>query len=129
MNTWLRMCMNISQSGQPVTLFGAGIGVPNNIEPRVERRYFATIHYLALVCEDQMLAERLRRRPEWRGSGEHSYIAEHQRFNQWFKTFSGEQPPIRLLDTTDLDEETTANQVEIWINEKLQNPSATIRSA
>jgi hypothetical protein len=30
--TWLRMCKNISQSGRPVVLFGAGIGVPGNLD-------------------------------------------------------------------------------------------------
>jgi len=128
-DTWLRMCKNISQSGRPVALFGAGIGVPGNIETRVERRYFAAVHYLALVCDDQALAERLLRRPEWRGSGEPAYVGEHQRFNQWFKTHSSAQAPIRLLDTTDLDEETTANQVELWINEKLRDTIAATRSA
>ncbi len=127
--TWLRMCKNISQSGRPVALFGAGIGVPNNIEPRVERRYFSAVHYLALVCDDRALAERLQRRPQWRGSGAAAYIEEHQRFNQWFKSYSSAQPPIRLLDTTDLDEESTADQVELWINETLQNTGATTRFA
>jgi len=127
-DTWLRMCKNISQSGRPVVLFGAGVGVPGNIEPRVERRYFATVHYLALVCDDHALAERLRRRPKWRGSGEPAYVKEHQQFNRWFKTYSSAEPPIRLLDTTDLNAETAANQVELWINEKLRNPSDTIRS-
>jgi hypothetical protein len=127
-DTCLRVCKNISQSGRPVALFGAGPGVPGNIEPRVERRYFAAIHYLALVCDDQALAERLRGRPKWRGSGEAAYIEEHQRFNQWFKAYGSAQPPIRLLDTTDLDAETTANQVESWINEKLRNPNDPIRS-
>jgi hypothetical protein len=127
-DTWLRMCKNISQSGRPVALFGAGFGVPGNIEPRVERRYFTDVHYLALVCDDQALAERLRRRPKWRGSGEPAYIEEHQRFNQWFKSYAGAEPPISLLDTTDLDEGTTANKVELWINEKLRNISDTIGS-
>lgn len=127
-DTWLRVCKNISQSGRPVVLFGAGVGVPDNIEPRVERRYFASVHYLALVCDDQALAERLRRRPKWRGSGEPAYIEEHQRFNQWFKSYGSAQPPIRLLDTTDIDEETTANQVELWIDERLGNTRDTIRS-
>ena len=36
---WLRLCKNISQSGRPVVLFGAGMGVPENMEPCVERRY------------------------------------------------------------------------------------------
>ena len=35
--TWLRMAKNISQAGRPVVLFGAGMGVPENIEPCVER--------------------------------------------------------------------------------------------
>jgi hypothetical protein len=120
-DTWLRMCKNISQSGRPVVLFGAGMGVPGNIESRVERRYFTDVHYLALVCDDRALAERLRRRPEWRGSGQPAYIEEHQRFNNWFKTYGSAEPPIRLLDTTGIDEETTANQVELWINEKISN--------
>jgi hypothetical protein len=127
-DTWLRMCKNISQSGRPVVLFGAGVGVPDNIEPRVERRYFAAVHYLALVCNDHVLAERLRRRPTWRGSGEPAYVKEHQQFNEWFKTYSNAQPPIRLLDTSDLDAETAANEVELWINEKLRNPSDPIRA-
>jgi len=37
MELWLRMCKNVSQAGQPVVLFGAGTGVPMNIEPCVER--------------------------------------------------------------------------------------------
>jgi hypothetical protein len=92
-DTWLRMCKNISQSGRPVALFGAGPGVPGNIEPGVERRYCADVHYLALVCDDRAPAERLRRRPEWRGSGQPAYIEEHQRFNNWFKTYGSAEPP------------------------------------
>lgn len=66
--TWLRICKNISQSGRPVTLFGAGAGVPENIETCVERRYFTEVHYLALVCSDDVLQDRLLTRPAWRGS-------------------------------------------------------------
>jgi len=33
----LRLCKNISQAGNPVVLFGAGTGVPYNIEPCAER--------------------------------------------------------------------------------------------
>jgi predicted kinase len=118
---WLRMCKNIAQSGRPVVLFGAGVGVPENIEPCIERRYFSSVEYLALVCDDNALAERLQSRPQWRGSNEPGYIAEHQSFNRWFKTYTNTQPPIERLDTTDLDEEITANQVERWINQKI-NP-------
>lgn len=71
--TWLRMAKNISQAGRPIVLFGAGMGVPENIEPCVERRYFSEIHYLALVCDDGVLAQRLRARPAWRGAGDQAY--------------------------------------------------------
>ncbi|MEZ4519803.1 MAG: hypothetical protein R3C44_24235 [Chloroflexota bacterium] len=37
---WLRMAKNISQSGQPVILFGAGFAVPSNMKPVRERRCF-----------------------------------------------------------------------------------------
>lgn len=54
--TWLRVHKNISQAGRPVVLFGAGAGVPDNIEPRIERRYFAFVEHLALVCDDTVLS-------------------------------------------------------------------------
>ena len=75
--TWLRMAKNIAQSRRPVVLFGAGFGVPGNIEPCIERRYFSAVHYLALTCADEDLRERLRARPEWRGSGQAAFVEPH----------------------------------------------------
>jgi predicted kinase/DNA-directed RNA polymerase subunit RPC12/RpoP len=116
--TWLRVCKNISQSGRPVVLFGAGVGVPENIENCVERRYFSKVHYLALVCSDEVLPERLQQRPAWRGAHEPAYIEEHVRFNQWFKSYNrNNQPAIKLLDTTAVSLEETAHQVGSWIDE------------
>lgn len=48
------MAKNISQPGRSVVLVGAGMGVPENIEPCVELRYFAEVHYLAMVCTDDI---------------------------------------------------------------------------
>ena len=118
--TWLRVCKNISQSGRPVVLFGAGMGVPDNMEPCVERRYFSALHYLALVCDDELLAERLRGRGEWRQSSDPAYIAEHTRFNHWFKeNAGGTEPSIDLLDTTGVPVEDTTAQVVAWIRRKM----------
>ncbi len=117
--TWLRVCKNISQSGQPVVLFGSGVGVPENIENRIERRYFSKIHYLALVCSDETLPERLQQRPVWRGTREPAYIEESIRFNHWFKTYDS-QPVIKLLDTTNTNLEETARQVASWIDESIK---------
>lgn len=116
--TWLRVAKNISQAGRPVILFGAGMGVPENIEPCVERRYFSYIHYLALVCDDDLLAQRLKARPAWRGSGDQAYIETHVQFNQWFKEQGNRNTPISLLDTTDVLLERTIEQVKTWIREK-----------
>jgi hypothetical protein len=116
--TWLRMAKNISQSGRPVVLFGAGAGVPENIEPCVERRYFSGTHYLALVCDDEVLEERLRARPAWRGCGEPGYIENHIRFNHWFKEGQNGSHPIALIDTTHASLEGTVGQVRAWIMEK-----------
>jgi hypothetical protein len=118
--TWLRMCKNISQSGRPVVLFGAGMGEPNNLEPRIERRYFSTIEYLALVCDDEALADRLKQRPAWRGTHTADYIEGHQKYNQWFKTHRAGNPPIQLVDTTEAGVESSAQQVTAWITERLE---------
>ncbi len=117
--TWLRVCKNISQSGRPVVLFGAGVGMPENIENRIERRYFSKVHYLALVCSDETLSQRLQQRPVWRGTREPDYVEEHIRFNSWFKVYNG-QPVIKLTDTTNVALEETTLQVRSWINESVR---------
>ena len=63
-NLCLRTAKSISQAGRPVVLCGSAI--PEQYEACAERRYFAEIHCLALVCDDQVLAKRLRDRPGWR---------------------------------------------------------------
>jgi predicted kinase len=113
--TWLRVCKNISQSGRPVVLCGAGVGVPENLETRIERRYFSEIHYLALTCSDETLSKRLGQRPGWRGTHDPAYVEEHIRFNRWFKEYNS-QPAIQLADTTNASLEETAHQVVSWIH-------------
>lgn len=116
---WLRLCKSISQSGRPVVLFGAG-AIPENVEPCQERRYFSAVHYLALVCDDDDLAQRLRRRPAWRKSSSQAYIEEHVKFNQWFKANAGQtSPAIELLDTSSISVAESARQVALWIRAKV----------
>jgi len=113
---WLRMSKNIGQSGRPVVLFGAGMGVPDNIEPCIERRYFSAVHYLALICEDAVLVERLRARPQWRTSASDAFLQTQIDFNRWFReTGPTLDPPITLLDTTGTPPAETAAQVILWI--------------
>ncbi|MBN2394784.1 MAG: AAA family ATPase [Anaerolineae bacterium] len=113
---WLRMSKNIGQSGQPVVLFGAGAGVPGNIEPCVERRYFSAVHYLALTCDDDILTARLRARPQWRASADDAFSQTQIDFNRWFReTGPTLDPPITTLDTTHSVTEETVKQVAHWI--------------
>jgi len=116
--TWLRVCKNIAQSGRPVVMFGAGFGVPDNIEPCVERRYFSTTHYLALTCADSVLVDRLRRRPSWRGSTAAGFIETQLQFNAWFQRYDA-TPRIDVLDTSNVSLQTTADQVASWIAKQL----------
>jgi len=117
--TWLRLCKNISQSGRPVVLFGAGAGVPENLEGCIERRYFSSIRYLALVCSDEILSERLQQRPAWRGTRDLKYIEDHQQFNQWFINYNKNenQPPITILDTSQKALEETVKEVKGWLRQ------------
>jgi shikimate kinase len=114
--TWLRMCKNFGQAGRPVVLFGGGAGVPENIETCVERRYFSSIHYLALVCDDEILIERLKQRPAWRQANLPEFVSVHVKFNQWFKTQAAHtSPAVELLDTTSVPVSDTVDQVSAWI--------------
>lgn len=113
--TWLRMAKNVAQAGRPVVLFGAGLGVPQNLEPCVERRYVGAIHRLALTASDEALAARLRARPAWRGSSE-AFITDQIAFNRWFRTTGPTlTPPIDLLDTTTPSIDETIAAVRGWI--------------
>jgi 2-phosphoglycerate kinase len=120
---WLRVCKNISQAGKPVILCGAG--VPAQFEQCVERRYFSDIHYLALVCDDEVLALRLRKRPAWRGSSADEYVKEHVAFNRWLKDNARRtQPPMALLDTTEITVDESVEGVKRWISNCLNGKRA-----
>lgn len=112
---WLRMAKNISQSGRPVIFFSAGAGVPENIDRCTERRYFSSVHTLALICEDDILVTRLKKRPVWRNSAFDTFIKEQLSFNQWHKDIGPTlDPPITLLDTSHISLELTVTHLNEW---------------
>jgi 2-phosphoglycerate kinase len=117
--TWLRLAKNISQAGRPVVLFGAGLGVPENIELCIERRYFSKIFYLSLYCLDNELENRLMERPKWRNCYSKEFIEKQKEFNNWFIQYGKEKTPgIDLIDTTNIKLEESVEKVRNWINEK-----------
>jgi hypothetical protein len=115
-NLWLRLAKNIGQGGRPVVLIGSA--VPEQFEPCSERRYFAELYYLALVCDDGILEERLRTRPVWRGSGTPKVLATMLDFNRWLRAHAATTtPPMTLLDTSHLSIEQSVAKTMIWIHQ------------
>ncbi len=116
---WLRVCKNISQAGRPVILCGAA--VPSQFEQCVERRYFSDVHYMALVCDDEVLASHLRSRPAWRTTSAEEHVRKQVAFNRWLKDNArGTRPPMTLLDTTGMTVEQSAEAVMRWVGECLK---------
>lgn len=117
-DTWLAVASAISQNGRPVVLCGAI--TPAQWEATEHRRYFAAAHYLALVCDDELLAERLSARPAWRNAGSPEFIAKMQRFNRWLKAHAATTaPPIDLFDTSRRPVEETLAHVAAWVRARL----------
>lgn len=111
--TWLRLAAGIHQSGRPVVL--CGTVAPPQLEEWPERALFTAVHYLALVSEPELLAQRLRARPAWRGWDEER-ITEMLGFNDWMRGNAGlTEPPMTLLDTSGQTEEQTSRQVADWV--------------
>lgn len=112
---WLRLAKNISQGGRPVVLYGSTI--PSQLEVCSERLYFEQIYYLALVCQPDVLAERLKNRPGWRGTSDEGFIHSMVDFNQWLIDHSTEEAGMNLLDTSSLSLGDSIEQVKAWIRQ------------
>jgi 2-phosphoglycerate kinase len=117
-NTWLRVAKNIGQSGKPVVL--CGTAVPEQFEACSERRYFSTLHYLAMVCDDEVLVERLRHRPAWRQSDSTAFVERMLEFNRWLREHTDKtDPPMTLNDTSHRSLGETVEEVAYWIRQRL----------
>jgi broad-specificity NMP kinase len=115
--TWLRLAASIHQNGRPVVL--CGTVAPPQFEEWPERALFSDIHYLALTCAPEVLRERLRARPAWRGWDE-DRIEEMLEFDTWIRTNAAHTtPPMALLDTTGATIPDTAAAVATWVNAHL----------
>jgi hypothetical protein len=119
--TWLRVVKSISQAGRPVVLFGAGLGVPENLERCVQRRFLGPIYRLALTCDPGELEARLRARPQWRNCDDPAYVQAHVDFNRWFLEHADRfDPPIQLLDTTAVPVAETVARVAAWVRKMVR---------
>jgi adenylate kinase family enzyme len=117
-NVWLRLAKNIGQAGKPVVLCGTAI--PEQFEVCPERRYFSTLYYLAMICDDRLLVERLQSRPTWRNSNSDAFLERMMVFNQWLKANAEKtQPPMVLFDTSHQSIEETVGDIARWLHERV----------
>jgi gluconate kinase len=117
-NVWLRIAKNIGQAGRPVVLCGTAL--PEHYEDCPERRYFSTLHFLTLVCDDNLLVERLKHRPAWRMTHTPEVLKSMVQFNRWLKANASlTRPPMTLYDTSHGHIDETVNYVAEWVRERL----------
>lgn len=113
---WMRICSFISQIGKPVVL--CGCAVPKEFEDHPERKMFSDIYYLAVVCDDTALEDRMRR---GRRVDDENWIKSSLDFNNWLKrNADNTSPRITLLDTTGLSPTEAAKTAHNWIMEKIK---------
>jgi hypothetical protein len=110
---WLGLAAQISQTGRPVVLRTAAM--PEAWEEPPARVLVADVHMLALVCDDDLLLERLRRRgrpqdPE----APADFLDQSLTFNRWLR--ANVEP---ALDTGSTSADETAGRVAGWVRERL----------
>jgi hypothetical protein len=93
------------------------MGVPENLGLCVERRYFANIYYLALVCSDDTVAGRLRSRPEWRQTHTDEFVERQIRFNRWFKGRKDLTPTIGDVTLRSVADDIIESRVREWLRD------------
>ena len=115
-HTWMELCANISQCGLPCIL--CGCGTPEQFEPRPERALFSDIHYLAIVCDDATMLQRLERR----GVTDEGWKNSSLQFNRWLRENAGTTAPaITLLDTSALTPSQAGSAIDRWICSKMSS--------
>jgi hypothetical protein len=98
----------------------SGTALPEHFEDCPERRYFSTLYYLTLVCDDDLLVERLQHRPEWRMTHTPKVLEDMVQFNRWLKANASlTSPPMTLYDTSHKDINETVEYVAKWVRERL----------
>lgn len=114
---WLKVCSNISQIGMPVILCGCAI--PKQFEESKGRSYFTSIHYLAVVCDDDVLEARMRL---GRKVTDENWIKSSKEFNCWLKKNAKKTiPKIELVDNSNLTPLQAAMITDKWICEIIES--------
>ncbi len=82
--------------------------------------YFSTIDYLAMVCDDDLLIERLQSRPTWRQTHLPEFLEDMLQFNRWLKANAHlTKLPMTLYDTSHRSVDETVAEVAQWVRRRL----------
>ena len=107
-NTWLQLAHAVALGGQATGLTGSF--APGQLERLPARKLIGPIHFALLDCPDEVLADRLRARPAWRGTSSPAKITENQRFAAWLRT-----RVTPSIDTSTASPDEVAGQIAAWV--------------
>jgi broad-specificity NMP kinase len=116
---WVEQIMSFSknqmQSGKP--LLWTMAGALDNFENTYNRRFFTEIHYLALVCNSEVLEKRMR---EGRHITDENWIKSSIDYNRWFmETGIISDKRVDTYDITGKSVSEVADYVIQWVTERL----------
>lgn len=111
----------IARSGRPVVAVGAALGDSAAVEPLPEADYFPAIHYLALVCDPDEQARRIRARPGWADVDDEPWadVELQQAADARYRELAGAYDDYETFDTTAATVDETVDAVRSWIRDRL----------
>lgn len=114
------LCADVAQSGRPVVLFGSGVGDPDRTPAGPERDYFSRVEHIALTCDPDVLAERIRSRPGFdQAETPWADVDRQLAANERFREAAAVRDDYDAVDTTDSTPAETAAAVRDWIERRL----------
>jgi broad-specificity NMP kinase len=119
-NTCLSVALEIARNDLPVIFVSTAD--PDEFEASPIRSQFHHIHYLALVCDEEVIEQRLRSRPV-----PHTPVAKdfdrYLNTQLWvdrsYRAAAGADPSLTVVDVSALLPQRTAEQVAIWVRERV----------
>lgn len=109
-NIWLRVALNIAQSGRRTIL--CGTMMPWDMEKCADFHFFKHVYYINLHCNEETRERRLRDR-NWSTE----MIQNHIHFAQRLLEIADTEydPPMPTIDTTEAEVRDVALQIKEWV--------------
>ena len=113
---WLKVGHQVALNGRPLVIVATAL--PAQLDACRCRAYFATIHYLGLVCPPAEQERRLQARPAWRQADDATFIANACGFTRRLGELARENPALLTLhDTTAITPAESALAIAHWVRQ------------